>query len=115
MDIDFTIFYYIITEVLLMIDSRAKNMMMVAYDLDVDAGTGHWFPIFYDMDTILGVNNQGALVFSYSENDINTRVYNAGANYGRYDENGNWILNTEYSVLWCNLREGFQERIATMY
>lgn len=115
MDIDFTIFYYIITEVLLMIDSRAKNMMMVAYDLDVDAGTGHWFPIFYDMDTILGVNNQGALVFSYSENDINTRVYNAGANYGRYDENDNWIPNTEYSVLWCNLREGFQERIATTY
>ena len=115
MDIDFTIFYYIITEVLLMIDSRAKNMMMVAYDLDSDAGTGHWFPIFYDMDTILGVNNQGALVFSYSENDTNTRVYNAGANYGRYDENDNWIPNTEYSVLWCNLREGFQERIATIY
>ena len=107
MNKNFTIFYYIMTEVLLMIDSRAKNMMMCSYDLDCDAGTGHWFPIFYDMDTILGVDNSGVLRYSYNIDDAVETVYNASANYGMYDANNNWQANPNYSVLWCNLREGF--------
>ena len=115
MNKNFTIFYYIMTEVLLMIDSRAKNMMMCSYDLDCDAGTGHWFPIFYDMDTILGVDNSGVLRYSYNIDDAVETVYNASANYGMYDANNNWQANPNYSVLWCNLREGFQTDIKSMY
>lgn len=43
------IFYYLFTEVFLMVDSRAKNMFLTTFD-----GT-HWFPIPYDMDTALGI------------------------------------------------------------
>lgn len=116
MDKNFTIFYYIITEVLLMIDSRGKNMMMCSYDLDSDAGTGHWFPIFYDMDTILGVDNSGVLRYSYDVADEDEMIYNASANYGHYDKTtGEWIRNPNYSTLWCNLREAFGTDIKTMY
>ena len=114
MDINFTVFYYIMTETLLMIDSRGKNMMMCSFDLDSDAGTGHWFPIFYDMDTILGVDNSGVLRYSYDVEDANETIYNASANYGTY-VNGQWQANPNYSTLWCNLREGFQTQIKTMY
>ena len=43
------LFYYLFTEVFLMIDSRAKNMFLTTFD-----GT-HWFPIPYDMDTAAGI------------------------------------------------------------
>lgn len=44
------LFYYIFTEVFLMVDSRAKNMFLTTYD-----GT-HWLPLPYDMDTALGIS-----------------------------------------------------------
>jgi len=116
MDLEFTAFYYVLTEVLLMVDSRAKNMMMCSFNIDSDAGTGIWFPLFYDMDTILGVDNSGILRFDYDVNDENEQgIYNASANYGYYDDNGLWHKNGVYSTLWCNFREGFQEEIAEMY
>ena len=115
MNVDMTVFYYVVTEALVMIDSRAKNMMMCSYDVDMDAGTGHWFPIFYDMDTILGVDNKGILRFAYDTDDeTDTRAFNAAANYGHY-ENGEWVNNGRASVLWANLREGFQTEISSMY
>lgn len=43
------IFYYIFTEVFLMIDSRAKNMFFTTFD-----GT-HWFLLPYDFDTANGM------------------------------------------------------------
>lgn len=114
MDINFTLFYYVLTETLLMIDSRGKNMMMCSFDLDSDAGTGHWFPIFYDMDTILGVDNSGVLRYSYDVDDATETIYNASANYGTY-VNGVWQANPNYSTLWCNLRMGYPTQIKTMY
>ena len=42
-------FYYLFTEVFLMIDSRAKNMFLTTFD------GKHWFPIPYDMDTAAGI------------------------------------------------------------
>ena len=116
MDREFTAFYYVLTEALLMVDSRAKNMMMCSFDIDSDAGTGHWFPIFYDMDTILGVDNTGVLRFTYDVDDeTEQKVYNASANYGYYDDNGVWQNNVSYSTLWANFREGCRNDIASMY
>lgn len=42
-------FFYIFTEVFLMVDNRAKNMFLTTFDGD------HWFPIPYDMDTAIGM------------------------------------------------------------
>lgn len=42
------LFYYLFTEVFLMIDSRAKNMFLTTFDGQ------HFFPIPYDFDTAIG-------------------------------------------------------------
>ncbi len=105
MDLNFTAFYYILTKALIMIDSRAKNMMMCSFDVDVNKGTGHWFPIFYDMDTMLGVNNQGFLSYDYDVEDDDAGVFNASANYN----------HPNYSVLWCNFKEAFKDEIRDRY
>ena len=102
---DFVAFYYVITEFLLMIDSRAKNMMMACFDADPENNTGHWMPIFYDMDTMLGVDNSGNLRFPYSQEDTQLDTFNAA---GTYDA-------TQYSVLWCNYREARFGDIKAMY
>lgn len=103
---DYTAFYYVLTEVLCMMDSRAKNMMFCTFDADPDANTGHWFPIFYDMDTMLGVNNSGVLEFDYNVEDYgDQQVYNGSSDYN----------HLTYSVLWCNFREAFGTEIRDMY
>ena len=45
-------FFYIFTEVFLMVDNRAKNMFLTTFDGD------HFFPIPYDMDTAIGIRCQ---------------------------------------------------------
>ena len=102
---DFVTFYYILTEFLVMMDSRGKNMMFACYDADPDNNVGHWLPIFYDMDTMLGLNNSGRLVYSYDVEDDEANLYNLAATYE----------STQYSVLWCNFKDAFQEDIKTMY
>lgn len=91
-----TLFYYLYTEVFLMIDSRAKNMFLTTYD-----GT-HWLPIPYDFDTAIGINNEGVLVFDYDLEDTDTI---GGAN----------VFNGQTSVLWCNVRDAFGSELKTMY
>lgn len=90
------LFYYLFTEVFLMIDSRAKNMFLTTYD-----GT-HWLPLPYDFDTAIGINNEGVLVFDYDLEDTDK-------------VNGANVFNGQTSVLWCNVRDAFADEIATMY
>lgn len=91
-DLDFTAFYYVLSHVLLMIDSRAKNMMIATWDNQI------WYPIFYDMDTMLGLNNYGYNKFGYDVEDTHNNIYNG-----------------QKSVLWNNFRECFPSAIRTMY
>ena len=46
----------------------------------------------YDMDTAIGINNEGALVFSYNLEDIDQTA--GGAD----------VFNGQQSVLWKNMR-----------
>jgi hypothetical protein len=108
-DKDFTLAYYLITEALLMVDSRVKNMMIATWGKEwryrladgtitaekpskgqavegtpsgdnYNAHFGYiFYPIFYDMDTMLGVSNEGRLKFSYYNEDTEPEIYN-GAN-----------------------------------
>ena len=91
-DLNFTCFYYILTHVLLMIDSRSKNLMMATWDNE------KWYPIFYDMDTMLGLNNYGYNKYNYDIEDSNAGVYNG-----------------QDSVLWNNFKETFSTEIQDMY
>lgn len=57
----------------------------------------------YDMDTALGINNEGALVFSYNLEDIDQI------------EGGADVYNGQQSVLWKNMRDAFFDDMKEMY
>ena len=101
------LFYYAFTELLLMVDSRAKNLFIgfngspVTVEGRVATRKATAQP--YDMDTGLGTNNEGSLVFGYSLED--TDHLSGGVN----------IFNGQDSVLWCNVRDAFPTEIRQMF
>ena len=60
-----------------------------------------WLP--YDFDTALGINNEGALTFSYNLEDTDYLI--GGAD----------VYNGQESVIWNNMREAFGKEIKEMY
>jgi len=92
-----SMFYYLFTELFLMVDSRAKNAFPTYWHT-----TQKWFWLPYDMDTALGINNEGALVFGYSLEDTDTI-------------DGALVFNGQTSTFWCNLRDAFGAEIAALY
>lgn len=60
-----------------------------------------WLP--YDMDTAIGINNEGALVFDYALEDID------------HTETGAEVYNGQDSVVWNNIRMAFGSELAAMY
>lgn len=56
----------------------------------------------YDMDTALGINNEGSLTFDYWLEDVD-------------QVNGADVFNGQQSVLWNNLRDAFGDEIKAMY
>lgn len=99
------LYYYVFTELFLMVDSRAKNLF-IGFSGSDTTGLQHIdrkaVAEPYDMDTAIGTNNEGSLVFGYSLEDTDTV---AGAN----------VFNGQESVLWCNLRDAFPGEIASTY
>lgn len=105
---DFLLAYYVITEALHMMDSRVKNMMIATWGkehrsyVDVDGNTQNvyhwiWYPIFYDMDTMLGLNNQGKPAWKYDDDDSNPLAFNGD------------------DVLWNFVRDALTTEINSMY
>jgi hypothetical protein len=87
LDPEFLLAYYIITEALLMVDSRVKNMMIATWGKEhrtftLDDGSEKsvfnyiWYPIFYDMDTMLGLDNTGHANKYYYDEDTIEEVFN---------------------------------------
>ena len=60
-----------------------------------------WLP--YDMDTAIGINNEGDLVFSYNLEDIDKT------------ETGADVYNGQESVIWKNMRDAFGPEMKAMY
>ena len=96
-EVDGMLFNYLFTELFLMVDNRAKNAFPTYYD------GGKWTILPYDFDTAIGTNNEGALVFSYELEDIDKTA--SGAD----------VYNGQNSVLYINIRQGFQKRLMEMY
>lgn len=115
LDKEFLLTYYLVTEALLMADSRVKNMMIATWGREKRSyinlngnetypdpyGDGHgtyiFYPIFYDMDTMLGLDNTGVYRFNYYDEDTNSSVYN-----------GN-------DVLWNFVRDALTDELAPYY
>ena len=97
-DLEYCLVYFIMTEVFMCYDSRGKNCMMASWGPLREGGEYIWYPIFYDMDTQLGINNTGIPSFEY--------YINATAE-GSYSTND--------SVLWMNLFRSFFPEIKAKY
>lgn len=96
-NLHYMLVYYVYTFVMLMVDQRAKNMMMTYW-----GETGQFYPYFYDNDTCLGINNEGLLVFDYYHEDTDQL-------------DGSNVYNGQNSTLWINFRQAFADEIAQMY
>lgn len=102
-DVTSALFYYLYTELFLMVDSRAKNAMMCYYkSRQLGDGGDRWFWIPYDMDTALGINNEGLLVFDYDAEDTDL-------------VNGAYVFNGQDSTFWNNIRMAFPDELNAMY
>lgn len=108
LDTDYLLAYYIITEALLMADSRVKNMMIATWGKEHrswidDDGVEHntfdyvWYPLFYDMDTMLGLDNIGYVNKNYYDEDTTEKVFNG-------DE-----------ILWKFTRDALSNELAKFY
>lgn len=107
-DPDFLLAYYVITEALLMADSRVKNMMIATWGKEhrkftkIDGTEKEvynyiWYPIFYDMDTMLGLDNTGHINKEYYAEDTDETTFNG-------DE-----------VLWKLVRDALPNEVAQFY
>jgi hypothetical protein len=90
--------YFIMTEFLIQYDSRGKNMMIATWGPQEENGEYIWYPIFYDIDTQLGVNNSGVPSWEY---------YDEPTKQGDFSTSG--------SVLWNNFYECFYDTIVSTY
>ena len=90
--------YFIMTEFLIQYDSRGKNMMIGTWGPQEVGGEYIWYPLFYDIDTQLGVNNSGVPSWEY---------YDEPTKQGDFSTSG--------SVLWNNFYTCFQNTIKDTY
>ncbi len=108
LDKDFLLTYYLVTEALLMADNRVKNMMIATWgrekrtykninDETVESNNYIFYPIFYDMDTMLGLDNTGVYRFEYYDEDTDSSIFNG-------DE-----------VLWNFVRDALVDELAPYY
>lgn len=100
------LYHYLFTERHCMIDNRAKNVFLsYEWDPDVNDGAGgyRWNVCKdYDNDTADGNDNEGGLTYTYGIEDtdaIGTKM----------------AFNASDSTLWCNIRDGMNDELKTMY
>ena len=116
-ELDSATFYYLFTELFLMIDSRAKNMFLGFHGGDIsDGGRAMDRKVVfepYDMDTAIGTNNSGVLMFGYYLEDIDhVSSIISGGDSGGTDAP---VYNAQDSALWENFRDAFRDRCVSMY
>ena len=97
-DKEYALIYFVMTEVFECYDSRGKNCMMASWGPQKEGGEYIWYPVFYDIDTQLGINNTGIPSFEYYVNATADGCY-----------------STNDSILWGNIYRCFFDDIKTYY
>ena len=97
-DLEYMLVYFIVTELLVLYDSRGKNMMLATWGPQKEGGNYIWYPIFYDVDTQLGIDNSGVPLWDYDVNPSDDRVF-----------------STPGSVMWNNFYSEFLTQIKNKY
>ena len=90
-DMEYLATYFVATEVFECYDSRGKNCMMASWGPKKAGGHYIWYPIFYDIDTQLGINNTGIPSFEFN-----------------VDATENFNYSTSDSILWNNFYRFFK-------
>ena len=98
--------YYLFTEIFGMVDQRAKNMFLTSWGNE-GSGEYKWYFVLYDNDTALGINNEGANVFSYNI-EYHDRVDKNNPSSAK-------VWNGESSLLWYLVETSFIGDIQQMY
>jgi hypothetical protein len=86
------------TELLIQYDSRGKNMMLGSWGPMEEGGDYIWFPMYYDIDTQLGVDNSGVPSWDYN-------VEPSAENH----------FSTSNSILWTCFKEAYETEIRNKY
>lgn len=95
-NLDACLFYYVMMDIMLATDSRAKNMFLDTVDGEI------WYPRWYDIDTTYGLDNEGHNKFAPT--------------YEQTDKFGSgYVYNGRDSVLWNNFGVAFEDEIAAYY
>lgn len=108
-NITFLCDYYALNDAFAGADQRQKNMMWAFWynkdivDVHNEMGKMRCYPIYYDNDTILGVDNSGAITVPW---DANEETMTDGDSY---------VFAGHDSVLWKNLRACFRDRIKASF
>lgn len=95
-NLDYLLTYYVISEFFGMVDSRAKNMFLNLYN------NGIWYPVFYDLDTAIGLNNEGVNDFNF---DIETHDSIGTQN----------VFNGANSALWYLVEQAYSAELEEKY
>lgn len=117
------LFFYVFTELFLMVDNRAKNMFWTRYQYrsgirPTSAGYNYltntlapdnnnyygWFTFPYDFDTAIGTNNQGKNVYDYHWESLDVN-----------GPTGESIFGGQHSKLWVAFRQAYPDLIANTY
>lgn len=96
-NVDNVTYFYLYTLLFLLSDSRAKNSILV-----YSGKEQRWYLYAYDMDTALGINNEGKLEYSYNLEDTD-------------QSEGEDVYNGQQSSFFTNHRMAFAETFPAMY
>lgn len=105
-DVTFLCDYYALNDAVAGADQRVKNMMWAFWYNPNYQGKGDGvlcYPIYYDNDTILGVNNAGTIAINWDA-DEETKY-----------SNGSYVFAGHDSVIWKNVRELLAAELADSY
>lgn len=92
------LFRYLLTVLMIgAVDSLGKNMKIMTIDGQV------WYPTFYDLDTVLGIDNSGYLTIQ-PDVEIESGSYNT-SNSNLWSKVWNFF-NTELKEEWAKMRQG---------
>lgn len=91
-DMEYLSVYFIMTEFFECYDSRGKNCMMASWGPQEEGGEYIWYPIFYDIDTQLGINNSGIPSFEFNVDATEANNF-----------------STSDSILWNNFYNCFKD------
>lgn len=96
------VFYCLTNEIAAGVDQRGKNQMLTTYGERGATGELIWYFIYYDNDTIFGVNNEGRLTFNPYVESQDT--------FGSAH-----VWNAWNSELWKLVEAAYKDEITSLY